>query len=87
MKSSKRGKSTSKVKVYALTEHSVWLEVQEKEFFLSYEEYPWFKDCTFNQVANVELLHGHHLYWPDLDIDLDLESLDHPESYPLIWQA
>jgi hypothetical protein len=30
---------------------------------------------------------SHHLYWPDLDIDLAVESLTHPERYPLISQA
>jgi hypothetical protein len=30
---------------------------------------------------------AHHLHWPDLDIDLAVESLRHPERYPLISQA
>lgn len=24
------------------------------------------------------------LYWPDLDIDLTVESIEHPEKFPLI---
>jgi hypothetical protein len=24
-----------------------------------------------------------HLYWPDLDVDLSLDSIEHPERYPL----
>jgi hypothetical protein len=28
--------------------------------------------------------HPDHLYWPDLDIDLSLESIRHPENFPLI---
>jgi hypothetical protein len=26
----------------------------------------------------------HHLYWPDLDIDLAVESIRHPEQFPLV---
>jgi hypothetical protein len=25
-----------------------------------------------------------HLYWPALDVDLTLESIRHPERYPLV---
>jgi len=28
--------------------------------------------------------HPHHLYWPDLDIALAVESIDHPERFPLV---
>jgi hypothetical protein len=27
------------------------------------------------------------LYWPDLDIDLALDSIQHPERYPLVSKA
>jgi hypothetical protein len=32
----------------------------------------------------VELVSDRHLYWPDLDVDLDVESIFHPENYPLV---
>jgi len=35
------------------------------------------------QIYNFEFLHGRHLYWPELDIDLSLESLSSPEKIPL----
>jgi hypothetical protein len=35
-------------------------------------------------VFNVELLNGHHLHWPELDVDLELDGLNEPEKYPLI---
>jgi hypothetical protein len=28
-----------------------------------------------------------HLYWPTLDVDLSVESLRHPERYPLVSRA
>ena len=55
-------------------------------FFLPFEEYPWFETASVGQVHNVELEHGCHLRWPDLDVDLELESLLHPAKYPLTYR-
>lgn len=33
-------------------------------------------------IQNVELVNARHLYWPDLDIDLAIESIEPPESFP-----
>jgi hypothetical protein len=41
----------------------------------------------FGAITNVQLPSPHHLYWPDLDIDLAVESIEHPERYPLVSQA
>jgi hypothetical protein len=27
---------------------------------------------------------AHHLYWPSLDVDVAVESIRHPEKFPLI---
>ena len=35
------------------------------------------------QICHLELPSRHHLYWPELDIDLAVESLTHPERLPL----
>jgi len=53
---------------------------------LSHEEYPWFKNSKIAEIQNVELNHGNQLHWPDLDVDLELESLEDPEKYPLKYQ-
>jgi hypothetical protein len=53
----------------------------------SAKEYPWFKDATILALGNVELLHGHHLFWPKLDVDLSTEILESPEKYPLTFSV
>ena len=63
--------------------HGIWLLVNGKEHFLPYEDYPWFKDAKVSDILRVQSLHGMHLYWPALDVDLRLESLEKPEQYPL----
>lgn len=87
MKSAAPGRSTSPVEVTNVSPHGFWLFVGDQELFVSFEDFPWFKDASIRQIARVELPSAHHLYWPDLDIDLAVDSLTHPERYPLISQA
>ena len=82
MKSLKHGKSIL-VSVENITPHGIWLFVKDKEYLLSYQDYPYFKNQTFNSIQNVQLLHGYHLYWPELDIDLEIDNLENPTKYPL----
>lgn len=84
MKSLKHGKSTSKVETTNISEHGFWVFLKGKEYFLPFEQFPWFRDANISQITDVELCHGTHLYWPRLDIDLSLNILEHPEKYPLI---
>jgi hypothetical protein len=58
--------------------------LDEQERFLPFEEFPWFRDVSIGQLCNVKRLHLHHLYWPDLDIDLAVESIDNPGRFPLV---
>lgn len=82
MKSEKRGKDIL-VCVENITPFGIWLFVKEKEYFLSYRDHPFFKDQPLQAIQKVQLLHGYHLYWPELDIDLEIDVLEHPEQYPL----
>ncbi|MBI5487266.1 MAG: DUF2442 domain-containing protein [Deltaproteobacteria bacterium] len=87
MTSSQPGTATSaEVEVVQISTHGVWLWVKGREFFLSHETFPWFLQATVRQVHNVVLLYDHHLRWPDLDVDLELEAIEHPERYPLRYQ-
>ena len=72
--------------VLDISKNGVWVYAKGQEYFLSHKNYPWFSPAKVSQVYNVELIHGHHLHWPDLDVDLDLDSLQNPEKYPLIFK-
>jgi len=84
MKSAPRGAATSQAEVSAISPHGVWLFLGDREVFLPFEKFPWFRDAPVAGVLNVERPQPHHLYWPDLDIDLHLESIEQPEKYPLL---
>ncbi len=86
MKSQELGTNTLEAEVLNISAHGIWLYVGGREYFLAYAEYPWFRNATVGHVVNVQLVHNTHLNWPDLDIDLDTDSLEHPEAYPLVFR-
>jgi hypothetical protein len=80
------GESTLQVEVTNIDRFGFWILVEDKEYFLPYEDFPWFRNATVDQISNVQLLHGDHLHWPALDVDLCLDSLSKPETFPLIYK-
>src|SRR5919197_2433238 len=84
MKSAKLGKRTSSVEVTNVSKHGFWLLIGTNERFVPFEQFPWFRDAPIGQLLNLELPSAHHLYWPDLDVDIAIDSIDHPERFPLV---
>ena len=78
----KRARDIS-VSVENITPFRIWILVREREYFLSYKDYPYFRDQPLSSIRKVRLLHGFHLYWPDLDVDLEIDNLENPQKYPL----
>lgn len=68
MKSSARGADTLQIEVANIDQFGLWILVQNKEYFLPYDEFPWFRKGTVEQILRVELLHQDHLYWPELAV-------------------
>ena len=83
MKSKALGKITSTVEVTNISSHGIWILSRNREMFLSYEDFPWFKDVPIGLIINIQEPFPDHFYWPDLDIDLSKEIIEHPERFPL----
>ena len=84
MKSAPHGKRTLAAEVTNISSHGFWILIEERELFAPFVEFPWFRDATIGELTNVQLPSSGHLYWPDLDVDLAVESLEHPEQFPLV---
>ena len=84
MTSSAPGAAISAPEVTNISRHGFWLLMDEAEYFLPFVYFPWFRAAPVAVILRVERLHGEHLYWPDLDVDLELDSIRHPERYPLV---
>jgi hypothetical protein len=61
--------------------------VDDRELFLAFDLFPWFRDAPIGKVLRVEVQSPGHLYWPELDVDLAVESIEHPERFPLVSQV
>ena len=84
MKSATLGRHISPVEVTNVSPHGFWLFVGEQELFVSFKDFPWFRDAPVAGVLHVERPQPHHLYWPELDIDIDVQSILAPERFPLV---
>jgi len=86
MRSKTRGTSAPRVEVTNISANGVWIWAGGKELFMPYDDFPWFKDAPIRSILRVEEISEGHFYWPDLDVDLSVEIIEHPEKYPLKMQ-
>jgi hypothetical protein len=77
------GNSILEVEVTNISTHGVWLFAHGEELFMSYDDFPWFREVAVKSIVNVEEQSPDHFYWSDLDVDLTKEIIKHPERFPL----
>ncbi len=58
-----RGKGTSVVEVTNVSGHGFWLFLDGRERFVSFAEFPWFRDASIAALCNVEPPRPGHFYW------------------------
>ena len=78
-----RGGGTLEAEVTNVSRHGFWIFLGDRELFLPFKEFPWFRGAVIGQLLNVHRPSEQHLYWPDLDVDLTVESIEYPERFPL----
>ena len=65
MNSSTHGAGTLAVEVTNISAHGLWLLARDREMFLPYDDFPWFKDRPVRDILNVEEPLPGHFHWPD----------------------
>ena len=86
MKSSLRGINTFN-QVTSVNGMGFWLLVDDCEYFVPFADYPVFATATIEQIFAVRQLGPRQFHWPDLDADVELDALQAPERYPLVWRS
>jgi len=81
------GSVTLGAEVTNVSKHCFWLLLGNEELAVSFADFPWFKKATIEQLSDVERPTADHLYWPQLDVDLAVESIRDPASFPLVSGA
>ncbi len=61
--------------VTQIDKYGIWLLIADKESFLPFENFPAFREASVGAIHNVELLTNNRLHWPDLNLEISLESL------------
>jgi hypothetical protein len=84
MVSAALGDSISDAEVTNVSGHGLWILVSGEELFLPFDKFPWFRDAPIGKATNVERPQPHHLYRPDLDVDLHVDSIRNPDHFPLM---
>ena len=84
------GQNTSSSEMNAevtnISPFGIWILVNGEEFFMSYKEYPVFENAPIKAVAILEVDSFGNLHWPELDVDIEVDSLRNPGGYPLIYR-
>ena len=84
MKSEKPGSGILQATVENISENGFWIFLGDREVFVPFADFPWFSEATVAKILEVQRPSHDHLYWPALDIDLSLASIEHPERFPLL---
>ena len=78
------GTHISAPEVTHVSAHGLWLLLGDEELHLPFSAFPWFRQATIEQISAVQSPTPDHLYWPQLDIDLSVQSIRQPEAFPLV---
>ena len=84
MKSGTNTLASKRAEVAYISRNGLILRVKDREYYLSYADYPWFERAAVSDVFDVQLIGNEHIRWEKLDVDLSLSILRNPEKYPLV---
>ena len=79
-------KELTQVRVLMINDKGIMLSVKGNDYFISYNRIPWMKNACISDALDVQMSGRNAIEWPKLDIDLEIDSLKHPERYPLIMK-
>lgn len=74
--------SQTEIKITSIEQDGFWMLIDDQEYFISFEQYPDFCSATLDQIFNFRYAFE-EIHWPDMDIDIELDALRHPERFPL----
>jgi hypothetical protein len=76
--------NTLVVEVIHVSKNGFWVLLGDEELLVPFAEFPWFRQATIEHLTTIEWPTQDHLYWPLLDVDLSVESIRHPDKFPLV---
>ncbi len=86
MKYASVGSSTFGPEVTDISAFGIWILYRGREYFLAYEDFPWFLHAPIQKIFAVVEEGPGHLRWPELDVDLALDSIRRLGEFPLVYE-
>ncbi|MCP4425978.1 MAG: DUF2442 domain-containing protein [Chloroflexi bacterium] len=80
------GVATSHNEITSISNIGFWLLIDDREYFVPFENYPVFMEATVAQIYAMQQLSPTQFHWPELDADIELDALAHPEKFPLAFR-
>ena len=81
------GHTTSAAEVTHVSRHGFWLLLGDEELLPPFADFPWFRQATIEQLLDLEWPTPDHLHWPQLDVDVSVQSIRDPSAFPLVSRA
>jgi len=75
------------VEVSYVSQLGVWILINEREYYMPFVEFPWFRNASPKHIHNVKEISPNHYLWEDLDVDLTLDMIANPQVYPLRYNV
>jgi hypothetical protein len=75
MKSIIRCQDVTGIEVMNITKYGLWLLTSDSELFISFQGFPQFLDASVSKIMKVQQPNPNLLHWPDLGIDLAIQSV------------
>ena len=66
-----------------ITKDGLWLLTLGDEYFVSFQDYPVLEHATIKQLNSFFEISPGQFHWADLDCDIELDALKHPEHFQL----
>jgi len=80
------GTDTLTSNVTAISQYGFWLICHDKEYFIAFNDYPVFKNVSVDKIFNMQFKGNSQLRWPDIDVDIEVNALENPEMFPLLFK-
>lgn len=69
-----------------ITNVGFYFLIEDKEYFVPFAEYPVFRQATIENIYDYIILSPKQIYWKTLDCDIELDALEKPWQFTLIYK-
>lgn len=74
------------VEISNISPFGIWILLNDTEYFIDYNDYPYFQNASIRDISNVEVDFSKNLHWNNLDIDIEFDAIENPEKYQLMYK-